>query len=219
MSYHSPFLPATISCDLPTMHFTKQATTSALDADSKDSTTTVYADQEKGMQVFMGAIEKANARYCERVGIQMTTDQRGWGLCALTTFQKGDFVMRGTAIDQSAVQTKHSVQSDWDSHVEMDLPARFINHICNDANVGVKPNEVGAYDFYALREIAKDEELLWDYEATEYQIEEFSCSCGSSTCRGELKGFKVHGQQLIEAYGKDFIAPYLLRSKEYNISG
>lgn len=218
MSYHSPFLPAT-SCDLPTMHFTKQATTSALDADSKDSTTTVYADQEKGMQVFMGAIEKANARYCERVGIQMTTDQRGWGLCALTSFQKGDFVMRGTAIDQSAVQTKHSVQSDWDSHVEMDLPARFINHICNDANVGVKPNEVGAYDFYALREIAKDEELLWDYEATEYQIEEFSCSCGSSTCRGELKGFKVHGQQLIEAYGKDFIAPYLLRSKEYNISG
>jgi hypothetical protein len=85
----------------------------------------------------------------------------GW----LTTFQQGDSVMRGTSLKQSAVQVTHSVQLDWNLHSEMDLPARFINHVCNDANIGVRPNEVGAYDFYALRKIDKNQELLWDYDS------------------------------------------------------
>jgi hypothetical protein len=107
----------------------------------------------------------------------------------------------------------HSVQLDWNWHVEMDLPARFINHICNDANVGVRPNNVGAYDFFALRKIDKNQELLWDYETTEYEMKGFLCSCGSSKCRGELQGFQAHKEQVMEAYGEDFIAPYLLRSR------
>jgi hypothetical protein len=197
------------------MPSTKKATFSALAAVMKNSTT-VSSELlvETDTQLLMEEIREANARYDGKAVIRLTIDQRGWGLFALTTFQQGDFVMRGTAVDQSSVQTKHSLQLDWDWHVEMDLPSRFINHICNDANVGVRPNEFGAYDFYALRRIDIDEELLWDYETTEYQIKGFSCSCGSSACRGELKGFKVHGEQLIAAYGEDFIAPYLLRSKE-----
>jgi hypothetical protein len=172
------------------------------------------SEQEKETQLLMDEIEEANARYDGKAVIRLTADQRGWGLFALTTFQKGDFVMRGTAVKQSSIQTKHSLQLDWNWHVEMDLPSRFINHICHDANVGVRPNEVGAYDFYALGQIDKDQELLWDYETTEYQIEGFPCSCGSSKCRGELKGFKAHKEQVMEAYGEDFIAPYLLRPKE-----
>jgi hypothetical protein len=180
----------------------------ALEAD------TLSSEQEKKTEQLMRDIQEANARYEGGVAIQTTVDQRGWGLCALTTFREGDFVMRGTAMDESAVQTKHSVQLDWNRHVEMDLPARFINHVCNQANVGVRPNEFGAYSFYALCQIDKGQELLWDYETTEYQIKGFTCLCGSSTCRGELKGFQVHREQVIGAYGEDFIAPYLLRSKE-----
>jgi hypothetical protein len=195
------------------MPSTKKATFSALGAVMKNSTT-VASELETDTQLLMEEIEEANARYDGKALIGQTTDQRGWGLFALTTFQEGDFIMRGTAVQQSSIQTKHSLQLDWDWHVEMDLPSRFINHICNDANVGVQPNEVGAYDFYALRRIDIGTELLWDYETTEYQIKGFSCSCGSSTCRGELKGFKVHKEQLIAAYGEDYIAPYLLRRKE-----
>lgn len=133
---------------------------------------------------------------------------------ALTTFQPGDLVMRGTAIAASPMQSSHSVQVDWNWHAEMDLPAAFINHICNQANVGVRPNDVGAYDFYALHRVDEGQELLWDYETTEYQIKAFSCLCGSSTCRGELKGFQAHKEQVMKAYGKHFIAPYLVRSKD-----
>jgi hypothetical protein len=193
---------------------TKKATVSALEEADVSNGTILSSEQEKEMQLLMLQIKEANDRYEGKVGIQPTVDQRGWGLCALTTFQEGDLVMRGTAVEQSTVQTKHSVQLDWNLHAEMDLPARFINHVCNEANVGVRPNEFGAYDFYALRRIDKDQELLWDYETTEYQIEGFSCSCGSSMCRRELKGFQVHKEQVIKAYGEDYIAPYLLRSKE-----
>jgi hypothetical protein len=169
--------------------------------------------RKRSFSFLVEEIKEANARYDGKVAIQTTADQRGWGLFALTTFQQGNFVMRGTSLKQSAVQMSHSVQLDWKLHSEMDLPARFINHICNDANVGVRPNNVGAYDFFALRKIDKDQELLWDYETTEYQIKGFPCSCGSSKCRGELKGFQAHKEQVMEAYGEDFIAPYLLRSR------
>jgi hypothetical protein len=184
-------------------------------AQSTSTSTSVCSEEEKETQLLMQELNEANAKYEGKVAIQTTADQRGWGVCALTTFQQGDFLMRGTAVHHAPVQTKHSLQVDWNRHVEIDLPARFINHVCNDANVGVRPNDFGAYDFYALRRIDKDEELLWDYETTEYQVlEGFSCSCGSPKCRGELKGFQAHKEQVVEAYGEGYIAPYLLTSKK-----
>jgi hypothetical protein len=108
----------------------------------------------------------------------------------------------------------------------MDLPARFVNHSCGAANVGIRPGQPGgeqqpatttttaaaipSYDFYALRDIRVDEELLWDYECSEYEISGFECHCGSPDCRGELRGFKVHGREVIRAYGERYVAPYLL---------
>jgi hypothetical protein len=185
-----------------------------LSSSSSRASNTVSSDEEKQTQLLLQEIKDANDKYDGRVAIQ-SVDERGWGLCALTTFQQGDLVMRGTALEQSAVRTKHSVQLDWNLHAEMDLPARFVNHVCNQANVGVRPNAFGAYDFYALRQIDKDQELLWDYETTEHQVlEGFSCSCGSSTCRGELKGFQAHKEQVIESYGEGYIAPYLLVADE-----
>ena len=42
----------------------------------------------------------------------------------------------------------------------MDLPARFINHSC-DANVGIRDNSLGAFDFVSLTPVARGEELTW----------------------------------------------------------
>jgi uncharacterized protein len=97
----------------------------------------------------------------------------------------------------------------------MDLPAILVNHSC-EANVGIRTNNVGAYDFIALRDVKKGEEVLWDYETSEYNLYgQFLCSCGVSNCRGILKGFHSHGHTVIQLYGKEYIAPYLLR-KETN---
>jgi len=116
--------------------------------------------------------------------------------------------MSAKAIDESSSRTSHTIQTDWNTHVTMDLPAILINHSCN-ANVGIVDNDVGAYDFIALRRIEKDEELLWDYDAAEYESSSsFRCACGSEKCRGTLRGFKYDGDVIKERYGTHY-ASYL----------
>jgi len=162
--------------------------------------------------VLLEEISEANSRYAGKISIRQT-NQYGWGLYALQEFDKGDLVMQSRSLKESSEPDAHSIQVDWNRHVTMDLPARFINHICNRANVGIRPNDLGAYDFFALRQIHIDEELSWDYETAEYEISAgFVCSCGDLNCRRELKGFKEHGDEMIRTYGKEYIAPYLLES-------
>jgi uncharacterized protein len=159
-------------------------------------------------------LQQANNRYQGRLEIR-ATESHGWGLWALRIFVPGDIVMRAHSLTTTTVQGRHSVQMDWQTHVHWDLPARFVNHTCGNANVGLRVQENGRiewFDFVALREINVGEQILWDYETTEYEIHDFVCSCGSAHCRKVLRGFRYHGDQVMAAYGADFIAPYLLRS-------
>jgi hypothetical protein len=95
----------------------------------------------------------------------------------------------------------------------MDLLAILVNHSCH-VHVGIQPNSVGAYDFIALHLITKGEEILWDYETSEYDIaNQIVCSCGSSNCRSILLGCKKHGSIVKELYGEEFIVPYLLQGE------
>lgn len=160
-------------------------------------------------------IIQANKRYAGRIVIRPVAavadgSSKGWGLFALTSFAPQELVMRGTAIRLDAVPDSHSVQIDWTVHAQMDAPARYINHCCGSANVGIRPNEVGAYDFVAIRSIAVHDELLWDYETSEDQIRSpFVCHCGTDQCRGTVRGFRYHAAQVVAAYGTDYIAPFL----------
>jgi hypothetical protein len=160
-------------------------------------------------------IQEANVRYAGKIDIR-ETGQYGFGLFALCEFQAGALVMRGRAIESGPVKDAHTVQMDWNTHALMDLPARFVNHVCNEANVGIQKNDVGAYDFRALRPICVSEQILWDYETSEYEIEGFMCSCGKPSCRGELRGFCQHANEIISSYGEDYVAPYLLEKPLQN---
>jgi SET domain len=162
------------------------------------------------------------------VNIQKDTSDmdKGWALYAKTDIIKGQLVFRGKSlktyrddeendgfIDKAANSRRgsHTVQTGWKTHVVMDLPAILVNHSCN-ANVGIQENVFGAYDFVALRDLRKGEEVLWDYETSEYWIfGQFHCSCGAPNCRGTLQGFHANGQAVLELYGKNRVAPYLFR--------
>ena len=138
-------------------------------------------------------------------------DSKGWGLYAKKHIPKGKLVFSARALEylDDDQRNSHSIQTDWNKHVIMDLPAVLVNHSC-DANVGIQANTSGAYDFVAIRDIAQDNEVLWDYETSEYSIEsQFQCSCGAENCRGLLKGFHANGKLVEKLYGKEFIAPYL----------
>ena len=103
-------------------------------------------------------IEDARNRYAGILDIRRT--KYGYGLFLLKKAKEGDLVFKARGLDVSDKRHSHSIQTNWTRHTFMDLPARFINHNC-DANCGIRDNEIGAFDFFALRDINIDEELSW----------------------------------------------------------
>jgi uncharacterized protein len=142
------------------------------------------------------------------------TDGRGLGLFANFDFKKGQLVVHGRGLYKTKQRTNHSFQMDEFTHMQLDKVSRSINHSC-EPNTGVRNNQCRAYDFIALRNIKKGEEITWDYETTEYiSIAVRKCLCGTVICRGQTKGYKFLDNETKKRYGQ-FIADYL-KKKEYS---
>ena len=182
------------------------SSSSAANSTSSDGETLSTGDGE----FTTAEIDECNGRYRGILQI-CDTEGKGRGLLASRQFGRNDLIMSAKAIGVSDVRCSHSVQTGWDEHVVMDLPAILINHSC-DANVGIQDNELGAYDFFAIKNIIKGEELVWDYNASEWEISTpFQCACGSARCQRLLRGFKHDGDHIRQAYGP-FYASYLKRT-------
>lgn len=133
---------------------------------------------------------------------------KGRGVFSKKNFKKGETVIVGKPDYVAKLRTKTSVQVDVDKHMEFQAPVCFLNHSC-EPNTGVHDNEYGGYDFVALRDIEKSEEISFDYETTEYisiAIEE--CFCGAKNCRKKIKGYKFLEKNERDRY-KGFIPSYL----------
>merc|ERR1712000_409872 len=148
-------------------------------------------------------ISSANKR---ESGCLVKRSAHGFGVFAKRCFDKGELVFSASCLTESE-RNVHSIQIDWNKHVLMNLPGRFINHSCN-SNVGIKNNDQGAYDFIALRKVEKDEELTWDYCGAEFDQINFKCECGGDNCRKILKGFRVD-HEFIRSHCGLFYANYL----------
>ena len=70
--------------------------------------------------------------------------------------------------------------------VVMQAPERYINHSCNP-NLYVKTVN-GVRKVFALRDIPKGEELVFDYSINGFNNGTFNCHCGSENCRGVYQG-------------------------------
>ena len=96
----------------------------------------------------------------------------------------------------TCVPTRYSVQIGRDLHI--DMPAgfaaeevldrffwRFTNHSC-EPNVFVRDREM-----VALSCIEPWQQITFDYNTTEYDMAEpFDCQCGTSSCTGEIRGYR-----------------------------
>ena len=140
----------------------------------------------------------------------------GLGVYAQRPFLRGEFVFGATGA-VIPFQTRYSLQIDWDSHLDAHPPARYLNHSC-EPNLGVKTNAQGLPDFYALRDIAKDEEVRYDYAMTEYRHYERSrpewdfdltCYCGAPTCRGRF-GYYAELTPALKEKHRGFLSSYLV---------
>ncbi len=143
--------------------------------------------------------------------------QIGLGVFAGRRFHKGEAVLKptGHVIDH---QTIYSIQIGWDCHLDPDAPGKFLNHSC-DPNVGVNTDRDGLPVFVAMREIEKDEHIVFDYAMTEYmhyprpnpELEfELNCYCGAENCRGRLGYYTELSDELKQKYA-GFISDYLVR--------
>ena len=92
-----------------------------------------------------------------------------------------------------------------------------LNHSC-EPNLGLQ----GQIVFVALRDIAKDEELTFDYAMTDDEPYEMRCNCGAATCRGVVTGrdwMNKDVQQKYDGYFSWFIQRRVDAQKSTNVRG
>jgi hypothetical protein len=117
----------------------------------------------------------------------------------------------GTVIPQ---RTMHSVQLDFQTHLDIDAPLRYLNHSC-EPNCGllIQPHRK-CIELHALRDVRRGEELCVDYATFEHEIDFVAqrCRCGSALCRGRVVGFKhlppTHRKILLQQFGP-YVAEHL----------
>ncbi len=106
---------------------------------------------------------------------------------ALVKFAYGDIVFRfaGSVVTR---QTLFSLQIEPGKYLDDPLVMGKVLHSC-------EPNmrcDMKTLTFHAIRNISSGEFLTMDYESTEDELfQPFLCYCGSSQCRGLIKGRKV----------------------------
>lgn len=177
----------------------------------------VEEEDEKKEDLIPSEVQEANERCLGNVNIEKVNSDQ-WGVFTSRPFTKGSTVISSTLLNNnngkpnpSPESCSHSIQIDWDKHILMALPARFLNHSCDPNIVVGGINEGGSYDFVALRDIADGEQVRFDYETTEYEVGAFSeCRCGAWNCRGTIRGFKHHADVIRAKYGENI--PQYLKS-------
>lgn len=84
--------------------------------------------------------------------------------------------------------------------------SEFFNHSCSP-NAGMS----GQIALVAMRAIEPGEEITFDYamsDCTDY--DEFACACGTTNCRGWVRGRDWQRPELQERY-RGYFSPYLQR--------
>jgi len=89
----------------------------------------------------------------------------------------------------------NALQVGIDRYLYLDEPGRFINHSCS-------PNAAVIADtrLVAIRNIAPDEEIRFDYSTTISDGWTMPCLCGSADCRGLIVAFQLLPEPLRRRY-------------------
>ncbi len=140
-----------------------------------------------------------------RIEIHKAGD-KGQGIFALRQIIKGEvifdweingFIYKAPkASDLPGNLKDYAIQFERDSWIDTNDFGRYSNHSCTP-NAGIQ----GLFKLVALRDIAKDEEIVWDYDTTEnsdWVME--NCKCGSNRCRGTIRGYRYLPEDLKKEY-------------------
>lgn len=152
-------------------------------------------------------------------GIELrVSDKEGEGVFATGSFKAGEIVIVGVIEKMLGENYSHASQIGEHEYAFHAGLISKVNHSC-DPNCGIKINGTGAHDFAAIRAIAVNEEITFDYAMRNYNVDYFpkQCMCGSAICRGNITGWKDLPDERKKAY-EGFVAPYLLELDAKNHS-
>ncbi|KAL6053339.1 Histone-lysine n-methyltransferase setd1a [Balamuthia mandrillaris] len=138
--------------------------------------------------------------------VTMIDTPYGVGVYAARDFDKGEVVLpiQGRKIPSPIPQ---SIQIDESQHCQVENLAYYVNHCC-DANVFVEYDKM---NFVASKPIKKGEQITFNYLCTEWEMNKpFNCNCKSSSCYGEVAGFKFLQPHQKEALMGQ-LSPFLLQ--------
>lgn len=122
----------------------------------------------------------------------------GQAVFAITNIRKDTVVISSKLEKVVPNRDKYSLELNG-KHIIMNEPAVLVNHSC-DPNCMLVPNQAGAFDFIAIRDIQRREEITFDYESIESEITAFStCLCEAKNCRGQMNTNKKTLQPMLEA--------------------
>ena len=133
------------------------------------------------------------------------TEIKGWGLFALNDIKKGEFIIQYlgeifSLTSQIGIIRRTEYSGSTCTYLMKLSPkevidptkkgnvARFINHSCDPNCVTQKWNVMGEVfvGIFAKKDIAKDEELSFDYKFDVYKTPFLRCFCKSYNCKGFL---------------------------------
>jgi SET domain-containing protein len=168
----------------------------------------------------MPAASKAPAK---RPYVVRNSTIHGRGVFAATAIRKGTRVIeyKGERVDWDEALTRPDTDADNPFHTfffSLDdgrvidaavggNAARWINHSCAP-NCETEETDDERVFIYALRNIAKGEELTYDYrlkiddELTKKEFACFACRCGAPGCRGTMLAAKKHVKRAKKAREK-----------------
>lgn len=141
----------------------------------------------------------------------------GKGLFANSDIDMDSCILSSEGYVLTGEESSHfAIQIDSSRYLELEgKDAMYVNHSC-DPNCYVDFSRInqGKILFRALQKIYAGEEITFNYNSTEYDMQywncSFNCNCGFSNCMKEIKGFKYIGDYHKEMM-QFFLSPYLLQ--------
>jgi hypothetical protein len=121
------------------------------------------------------------------------TAKKGKGVFANKDINKGEIILRrkGKVVHVDSIEdVPKQIQDHWfpvgkNEYLISEPPAKYLNHSCNP-NAGIKNNK----DLVAMRDIKKDDEIVYDYSMVGIDEWTMECHCGAKNCRGVIGKYK-----------------------------
>jgi hypothetical protein len=142
--------------------------------------------------------------YCEGKGMSVFAD-RGFSV-GETVIDFPNTLVHTKDASEEAVQVDDDLWID----TEWLVPEAFINHSCDpNTKLEYRPNEPTSR-YAAIKPIARDEEITFNYNTTEWDAKQgFDCECSSSKCVHHIRGLKYLTQEQQEEL-RPLLLPYLI---------